>query len=391
MASLEQILAPWFTTEVMIVQPVASLTVTWFVYGFYIGLFIVALNNLYKYHPANHNLYLTWTILLFFLCTLNNIVETWYRVRQAIKIYTGEHTKDYPPLLAYAQHDTIKTVQRGFLMILPIAANLVAETMLIHRCYKVWFSNKWMAMILIFLSLALNSVGLAGCIMFTQGFHDTSVKPKNVLLLLKGNSINNGYLIANAVFNGLLTALTAGRIYMISREARKHLDAKLHSTYRTVVAIIIESGLLYPASLIVYIVILLKLDPDNQSLLPVDLSPLFMQAAGIAPTLIIVRALQGKTTDSVDQVVSANNNHHRTGNGPDHVVTTVRSGRIQFVGRGVTATTMTTTSATGLGEEPSDFRHTTVDLPNENLSSGGSLGSDVVEKGQAVLVTRNEV
>ncbi|KAG7095592.1 hypothetical protein E1B28_006322 [Marasmius oreades] len=66
-------------------------------------------------------------------------------------------------------------------------------------------------------------------------------------------------------------------------------------------------GFLYPASLVVYIAILSTLDPDNQSLLPVDLSPLFMQAAGIAPTLIVVRALQEKTTDSVPQVVSASN------------------------------------------------------------------------------------
>ncbi|KAG7091626.1 hypothetical protein E1B28_010645 [Marasmius oreades] len=397
MASLEEILKPWFTNEVMIVQPVVSLTVTWFVYGFYIGLFIVTLHNLYKHHPANHKLYLTWTILLFFLCTLNNIIETWYRVRQAIKIYTGEHTKDYPPLLSYAQHDTIKTIQRGFLMILPIIANLTAETMLIHRCYLVWFKNKWVATTLIFLSLALNTVGLAGCIMFTKGFSNTSINPKNVNLLLKGNSINNGYLIANAVFNGLLTALTAGRIYLISREARKHLDAKLHSTYRTVVAIIIESGLLYPASLIIYIVILLKLDPDNQSLLPVDLSPLFMQAAGIAPTLIIVRALQGKTTDSVDQVVSANN--HRTNTEP---ISTTKSG-IRFVGAGGPraragggggATTIHTIT-TDLGEISDEFHHT-VDLPNGNhSSSGGSLsGSDLEKERQqkeGVLVTPAEV
>ncbi|KAJ8091061.1 hypothetical protein PM082_024671 [Marasmius tenuissimus] len=120
--SLEDKLKPWFTTEVMIVQPLASITVTWFVYGFYIALFIVALNNLYKYRRENRRLYLAWTVLLFFLCTLNNVFETWYRVRQAIKIYTGEHTKDYPTLQAYAQHDLIKTVQRGFLMILPIVA-----------------------------------------------------------------------------------------------------------------------------------------------------------------------------------------------------------------------------------------------------------------------------
>ncbi|KAL0059357.1 hypothetical protein AAF712_013912 [Marasmius tenuissimus] len=142
--------------------------------------------------------------------------------------------------------------------------------------------------------------------MFTIGFRDTRYE-ENVRFLLKGNSINNGYLIANGIFNTLLTALTAGRIYMITREAERFLHYRTNRNHKTVVAVIVESGLIYPASLIVYLVILLRLDPNNQSLLPVDLSPVLMQAAGIAPTLIIVRALQGKTTDSVEQVVSANN------------------------------------------------------------------------------------
>ncbi|KAJ8091062.1 hypothetical protein PM082_024672 [Marasmius tenuissimus] len=229
--------------------------------------------------------------------------------------------------------------------------------MLIHRCYVVWFGNKWVGITLLVLSVVLNSVGLAGCIMFTIGFRDTRF-PEHIVLLLKGNNINNGYLIANVIFNSLLTALTAGRIYAISREARKFLgDDGINKTYKTVVAVIIESGLIYPTSLIIYIVILLRLDPNNQSLLPVDLSPLFMQAAGIAPTLIIVRALQGKTTDSVDQVVSANN-HDRT-----RSTATTRS-RIRFApgGRGATSTTTTDGQVT----------HHAVDLPDghSGMSSG---------------------
>ncbi|KAK1228337.1 hypothetical protein PQX77_008621 [Marasmius sp. AFHP31] len=306
MTLLEDRLKPWFTTEVMIIQPIVSLTVTWFVYGFYIALFLAALKNLYKYRRENQALYITWTTLLFLLCTLDNVVETWYRVRQAIKIYTGEHTKDYASLQVYAKHDLVKTIQRGFLMMLPVLSNLVAESMLIHRCYLVWFGNKWVGISLVVMSILLNAVGLSGCVMFTIGFRDTQYEG-NISLLLKGNSINNGYLIANGVFNTILTALTAGRIYMITHEAEKLLQYRTNRVRKTVVAVIIESGLIYPTSLIIYLVILLRLDPNNQSLLPVDLSPVFMQAAGIAPTLIIVRALQGKTTDSVVQVVSARN------------------------------------------------------------------------------------
>jgi len=92
--------------------------------------------------------------------------------------------------------------------------------------------------------------------MFTVGFRDTRF-PEHVALLLRGNNINNGYLIANVVFNSLLTvltglfalavqfsmsqllasSLTAGRIYIISREAKKYLDESISRTYNTVVAV----------------------------------------------------------------------------------------------------------------------------------------------------------
>ncbi|KAL0580561.1 hypothetical protein V5O48_001472 [Marasmius crinis-equi] len=184
--------------------------------------------------------------------------------------------------------------------------------------------------------------------MFTVGFRDTRI-PEHVALLLRGNNINNGYLIANVVFNSLLTVLTAGRIYIISREAKKYLDQSISTTYNTIVAVI--AG---PTQ---------TMDPDNQSLLPVDLSPLFMQAAGIAPTLIIVRALQGKTTDSVNQVVSANNPNNRNGT----ATATTRS-RIRFAHSGVTST------MDGTGT------HHAVDLPNGHSTSGGSTGdSEKVE------------
>ena len=81
---------------------------------------------------------------------------------------------------------------------------------------------------------------------------------------------------------------------------------------------------------------------------------------GVAPTVIIVRALQGKTTDSVNQVVSANNH--------DRGVTTTRSG-IRFApARGDGGVT----TATG-----GQITQLTVDLPGHghstsNVSSGDS-------------------
>ncbi|ESK88858.1 hypothetical protein Moror_17058 [Moniliophthora roreri MCA 2997] len=45
-------------------------------------------------------------------------------------------------------------------------------------------------------------------------------------------------------------------------------------------------------------------DPARKGNIPVDLFPVVYQTAGIAPTLIIVRAASGRAIESVDQAVS---------------------------------------------------------------------------------------
>ncbi|KAK1224583.1 hypothetical protein PQX77_012513 [Marasmius sp. AFHP31] len=117
-------------------------------------------------------------------------------------------------------------------------------------------------------------------------------------------NLNFGVEIAIAVFNALLSLLTAGRIWWISREARQHMGATVQKKYNTIVAVIIESGLLYPTTQIVSIIIPLTLDPDARGVIPVDLTFVAILMSGLAPTLIIVRVADKKSVDSVQQMVS---------------------------------------------------------------------------------------
>ncbi|KAK7032485.1 hypothetical protein VNI00_013053 [Paramarasmius palmivorus] len=97
----------------------------------------------------------------------------------------------------------------------------------------------------------------------------------------------------------------AGRIWWITRQARQLMGQRINSKYRTIIAIILESGSIYPTSIIVYLIIANTLYYTNTAgILPIDLYPVVWQAAGIAPTLIIVRAGSGKSVETVDQVVS---------------------------------------------------------------------------------------
>uniref|UniRef100_A0A0W0FAG2 Uncharacterized protein n=1 Tax=Moniliophthora roreri TaxID=221103 RepID=A0A0W0FAG2_MONRR len=139
-------------------------------------------------------------------------------------------------------------------------------------------------------------LGLASVIMVTVGIGGDSTKESVWKLLDLGDAIYFRYLIANAVVNSLVTLLTAGRIWWVGRQAMKVVGKQ----YRTIIAILLESGMLYPIAIIVPLI----LGPSGTDVSPVNLFPITYQVAGIAPTLIIVRAQSGKAIESVDQVVS---------------------------------------------------------------------------------------
>ncbi|KAF9259992.1 hypothetical protein L218DRAFT_1055628 [Marasmius fiardii PR-910] len=77
-----------------------------------------------------------------------------------------------------------------------------------------------------------------------------------------------------------------------------------NARYNSIVAIIIESGLLYAASLVLDVVLGLAVDPDNHGLIPFDVGPVMFLMSGLAPTLIIVRVAYGKSVNSVQQMAS---------------------------------------------------------------------------------------
>ncbi|KAK7016805.1 hypothetical protein VNI00_018790 [Paramarasmius palmivorus] len=100
--------------------------------------------------------------------------------------------------------------------------------------------------------------------------------------------------------------LEAGRIIYISREATKYVGKGHRNMYKTVVAITLESGLIYPTTLIIYIAFTLA-ESELNHLFHFPISPRMAtysifstvaqytlhQAAGIAPTLVIVRTSLG--------------------------------------------------------------------------------------------------
>ncbi|KAF5320577.1 hypothetical protein D9758_018763 [Tetrapyrgos nigripes] len=187
-----------------------------------------------------------------------------------------------------------------------VFANILADCILIRRCYVVWNSNWKIVILPIFLSIVNNAVGFSAVVMLIDVFLGSLSLEKATQLLNAANKMLEAFFGVNIVSNVLLTFLIAGRIWWIMKQLeRMDPDAKgLDDTrrrYRTVIALIVESGLLYPVSVIVFEIILhvVTLSPS--------LYPLMTTLAGMAPTLIIVRVHLGVSVNTLGEGVNSLN------------------------------------------------------------------------------------
>ncbi|KAK1223923.1 hypothetical protein PQX77_013202 [Marasmius sp. AFHP31] len=203
--------------------------------------------------------------------------------------------------------------------------NVIADIMMVHRCYIIWGSNQILGYTLGLVALALNGISIATAILGPIGLSSPAMKH----LLTIGTLIDYGDTIAVAAFNGLLSLLTGGRIWWISREARR-FEKLAHTKYKAIVSVILESGLLYPVSMIAATVVPIVLDPDSHGIVPIHVASISTLMSGLAPTLIIVRVAYGKSVESVQQMVSIHfaerqTRHRGPGDTALHVTLDVRS------------------------------------------------------------------
>ncbi|KAK1223924.1 hypothetical protein PQX77_013203 [Marasmius sp. AFHP31] len=297
---LAQIVEPFFTVRDVIVSPIATLSLMFLVYGIYTVVFGLCTHVLYRRKRSGSGIYLICTISLFVLATFYVVPSAVGLARQSAIVFTAAKTREYEPLLAYLEQDAGATAWVSITDITGDLMNALADLMLIHRCYIVWGSNKVLLYTFIVGAFVLNGIGLAISILASLGLG----RPSLYNLYLTAKTMNIGWSITNAVFNGLLSLLTGGRIWWISREARRHMGTSIHAKYKAIVAAVLESGALYPIFLIVAMVISVVLDPDSHGTVPVDLSVISVLLSGLAPTLIIVRVAYGKSVESVQQMVS---------------------------------------------------------------------------------------
>jgi len=110
-------------------------------------------------------------------------------------------------------------------------------------------------------------------------------------------SISWIFMIVNAISNMLMTLMIAGRVWWLSRSLQKGLPSGVHLShdwYHRTLAVVTESGMIYPVYLTLQTILLSD---------PVDINiPNYVCIGtiivGLAPTLIAVRVGLGSTVDN---------------------------------------------------------------------------------------------
>ncbi|KAG7094239.1 hypothetical protein E1B28_007844 [Marasmius oreades] len=296
--------APFISAEGILTQPIATLSVTFFLYGIYSAMFGLSIHVLFRRNSNDHKLYTGCAIALFTLATIYTSIETWGVSRQTFIGFHSATTGDYAPLVQYLKGDDRRSAWNAITAIVSNLMNSLAASMLIHRCYVIFDSNKFVIFPLSFVACVLNVIDFGCIIAMSSGFGGDS-KPYNDHVVSKSLSIHHGVAIGIVVFQVLLTLITGGRIWWITRKARQLKEGPAAPIYNDVLAIMIESGLLYAATLLAMLVLKDALDPTRSGLLPLNFVVISTLVSGLAPTMVIARVAYGKSVDSVEQTLSA--------------------------------------------------------------------------------------
>ncbi|KAJ7053761.1 hypothetical protein C8F01DRAFT_1089442 [Mycena amicta] len=227
---------------------------TWF-YGIYLVLFCICIHILRKRAPSTSTTVLLATaIILFFLSTVQLVINLYLGSAQILEYDIPFDTWSFWDDMIY------------------VLNNLVADSLLIYRCWVVWNRN--------YLIIAPGILGLIATNIL--GFDPNTAPPPFFALTLATN-----------VF---ITFLTAGRIWWIYYTSQRHLKSGSSSSsggsnhYTSSIAIVLESGLIYSAF------VAARLAVQGEMIFVV--TEMLRQVVGIVPTLIIVRVSLGVSIES---------------------------------------------------------------------------------------------
>ncbi|KAK1217958.1 hypothetical protein PQX77_019365 [Marasmius sp. AFHP31] len=81
----QRVMEPFTTVQQVIIQPTATLSMMFLVYGMYIIIFGASLNVLWHRRESSASkAYMKWIVALFVLTAIHNATEAWINIDQTI-------------------------------------------------------------------------------------------------------------------------------------------------------------------------------------------------------------------------------------------------------------------------------------------------------------------
>ncbi|KAJ7031274.1 hypothetical protein C8F04DRAFT_1111439 [Mycena alexandri] len=266
---------------------ISHLWIGTFFYGIYLVLFCICIYILlHRPHNRANNVLLVTAVALFTLSTIQTVLNI---------------------VLGASDIDGINIPYDNILLaksMLYAVNNVIADGLVIYRCYVIWSYNIYVIIVPIVMLVV------------------TSVFAFDLQLPLAP------FFVTTLATNLFVTALTAGRIWWICRQASGHLKAGGDKRSATSISIIVESGAIYSLAVLMYLVLgaipstVVAQQPSVEML---------TQVVGIVPTLVIVRVGLGLSVQNVHSSIASATvldseasmrNHHVLGS-----VGAIRSGR----------------------------------------------------------------
>ncbi|KAG7098071.1 hypothetical protein E1B28_000045 [Marasmius oreades] len=279
------------TLSGVIIGPMVIIGLQFLLYGFYIMVFAVCMMVLKRRNKSPQRIFhFTSMISLFVLATLGLVINTALAVMQAASYFYQWAGKDN-----MVSEPMMLSITRVFprvmiaTTVLTMLANVLADVVLVFRCYVLWDSRKSMIIVPTTACVLSNAIGIVS-MAITDSAH---LSPGFALAELGGKAtyLQDAYYIMNALINIVLTSMVARKIWLSGEtHSQWHVTTarSLKKRYSSISSIILQSGLIYP--LILVLSVPFTLCP---SLAGWDVYPLLIQVAGICPTLMIVRVWLG--------------------------------------------------------------------------------------------------
>ncbi|KAJ7432167.1 hypothetical protein B0H11DRAFT_820125 [Mycena galericulata] len=250
-----------------------------FVHGIYSVIFFLTLYAMIFKRKTPALIFLA-VITMFIIATIQTGVH-WAITRNAFITHGTSPEDTVGALFSRLLFPTFfMTVLSGTML---VANTLLADCVLIYRCFAVWNSD-WRVIVLPTLT-TLAGMALGSLTMFEAAqFVESGGDPK---FIRAGLDYAGPYFCMCLATTLLATILIVARIVCLTY-ANAGTGAFKFSGYRAVIEMVVESALLYSAVLVVYIALLFDSAYEN-----LYAQAILIEMTGIAPTLIVARVSFG--------------------------------------------------------------------------------------------------